>query len=245
MHDVQKVRVELGAASYDIFLGEELSSELCAFVKTQGFSRRALILSDEKVGKIYGEETADVLRAAGLDPVLYIVPAGEASKSLAMTDEVFTCAIEAGLDRRSPVFALGGGVVGDLAGFIAAAYMRGVPFVQLPTSLLAQVHANECRDLVVAGTSSTQLATERRSGSLNEATLERGVDVFVVGSGHKRTRSDIGVQASQRIMHGGALLVGQQSDAMQLISVRMRARDVHVRQAEVEVRRHAQCSQRL
>ena len=142
MHDVQKVRVELGAASYDIFLGEGLSPELCAFVKAQGFSRRALILSDENVGKIYGEETADVLRAAGLDPVLYSVPAGEASKSLAMADEVFTCAIEAGLDRRSPVFALGGGVVGDLAGFIAAAYMRGVPFVQLPTSLLAQVDSS-------------------------------------------------------------------------------------------------------
>ena len=113
------------------------------------------------------------------------------------------------------------------------------------TGLLAQIHTNERGDLIVAGASSAELAAQRRSGSLDEATLERGVDVFVVSSGHKRTRSDIGVQAGQRIMHVGALLVGQQSDAMQLISVRMRASDIHVCQAEVEVRRHAQCSQRL
>ena len=113
------------------------------------------------------------------------------------------------------------------------------------TSLLAQVHTDERGNLIVARTSCAELATQRRSGSLDEATLKCSVDVFVVGSGHKRARSDIGVQAGQRIMHVGALLVGQQPNAMQLISVRVRASDIHVRQAEVEVRRHAQCSQRL
>ena len=142
VRDVHKVRVELGAASYDIFLGSNLQSELTAFVKEQPFSHKALVVSDENVGKLYGERTLEALRAAGLKPELCLVPAGESSKSLAVADEIFTRAIELGLDRRSPVFALGGGVVGDLAGFIAATYMRGVPFVQLPTSLLAQVDSS-------------------------------------------------------------------------------------------------------
>ena len=139
---MHKVRVELGAASYDIFIGEDLLPEISDFVRAQNFSHKALVISDENVGKIYGERTLAALREAGLEPALHLVPAGEASKSLAVADEIFTHAIELGLDRRSPVFALGGGVVGDLAGFIAAAYMRGVPFVQLPTSLLAQVDSS-------------------------------------------------------------------------------------------------------
>ncbi len=142
MREAHKVRVELGAASYDIFLGEGLCPALSAFVKEQNFSRKALIISDENVGKIYGEGVAKALRETGLCSELHLVPAGEGSKSLAVADEIFTHAIELGLDRRSPIFALGGGVVGDLAGFIAAAYMRGVPFVQLPTSLLAQVDSS-------------------------------------------------------------------------------------------------------
>lgn len=142
VREMHKVRVELGAASYDIFIGEDLLPEISDFVRAQNFSHKALVISDENVGKIYGERTLAALREAGLEPALHLVPAGEASKSLAVADEIFTHAIELGLDRRSPVFALGGGVVGDLAGFIAAAYMRGVPFVQLPTSLLAQVDSS-------------------------------------------------------------------------------------------------------
>ena len=113
------------------------------------------------------------------------------------------------------------------------------------TRLLAQVHTDERGDLIVTGAAGAKLATQRCSGSLDEATLKRGVDVFIVSGGHKRTGGDICVKACQRVMHVGALLVGQQSNAMQLVSMRMRARDVHVRQAEVEVRRHAQCRQRL
>ena len=73
---------------------------------------------------------------------VYEIPAGESSKSMQMAEKLFTKCIETGMDRKSPVFALGGGVVGDLAGFVAASYMRGVPFVQVPTSLLAQVDSS-------------------------------------------------------------------------------------------------------
>ena len=138
----QKVRVELGKDSYEIIIGRNLQGELQEFVKGAGFSKKALLLTDSKVGKIYGEKVCSWLKAAGLEAALVTVPAGESSKSLAVAESVYTECIKAGLDRKSPVFALGGGVVGDLSGFIAATYMRGVPFVQLPTSLLAQVDSS-------------------------------------------------------------------------------------------------------
>ncbi len=139
---IQKVRVDLGAASYDIFLGNNLLPKLAAFIKAQNFSHKALIISDENVGKIYGKALLQTLRAAGLSPMLYLVAAGETSKTLATADAIFTYAIKNGIDRHSPIFSLGGGVIGDLAGFIAATYMRGVTFLQLPTSLLAQVDSS-------------------------------------------------------------------------------------------------------
>lgn len=136
------VRVALGKDSYDIVIGHGLAAQLSAFVKERDYSRQALIVTDTNVGPLYGEKTAETLRQAGLSPFIYTVPAGEPSKSLAVAEGIYTAVIEHGLDRKSPVFALGGGVVGDLAGFIASTYMRGVPFIQLPTSLLAQVDSS-------------------------------------------------------------------------------------------------------
>lgn len=143
MHEEKRrVRVELGKDSYDIVIGRGLKEEITSFVKGKGYSRKALVVTDTNVGPLYGERTVRLLERAGLSPFLYTVPAGEPSKSLAVAEDIYTRVIEHGLDRRSPVFALGGGVVGDLAGFIASTYMRGVPFLQLPTSLLAQVDSS-------------------------------------------------------------------------------------------------------
>lgn len=142
MQSVRKVRVDLGEKSYDILIGNHLEAELQQFIQQAGYSHRALLLSDTNVGPLYGRQVLDILEKAGLQTELYEIPAGESSKSLAEAEKIFTKAIEMGLDRKSPVFALGGGVVGDLAGFIAATYMRGVPFIQLPTSLLAQVDSS-------------------------------------------------------------------------------------------------------
>ena len=139
---MRKVRVELGEMSYDIVIGRNLKQELQAFIEQAGFSEKALLISDTNVGRLYGGQVLEVLRKAGLKAELFMVPAGESSKSLVQAEALYTRAIELGLDRRSAIFALGGGVVGDLAGFIAATYMRGVPFVQLPTSLLAQVDSS-------------------------------------------------------------------------------------------------------
>ena len=139
---MREVRVELPTNGYDILIGEGLEAEIASFFESGGFSSRALILSDTNVGKLYTEKIAELLKHAGKQPSILLVPAGESSKSLTEAERVYTKAIEVGLDRKSVIVALGGGVVGDLAGFIAATYMRGIPFVQIPTSLLAQVDSS-------------------------------------------------------------------------------------------------------
>lgn len=139
---MRKVRVELGPQSYDIFIGHDLTAEIQDFVSKAGFSQKALLVTDSNVGPLYAQKVKEILEGAGLQVAVAEVPAGESSKSLQVAETLYTKCIELGLDRKSPIFALGGGVVGDLAGFIAATYMRGVPFVQMPTSLLAQVDSS-------------------------------------------------------------------------------------------------------
>ena len=137
-----RVAVELGERSYPIVIGNSVDDELTAFVRQAGYSARGMIVTDANVGALHAGRIADALAHAGLYAEIVTIPAGESSKSLTQADRLFTRAIELGLDRRSPIIALGGGVVGDLAGFVAATYMRGVPFIQLPTSLLAQVDSS-------------------------------------------------------------------------------------------------------
>ena len=139
---MRKVPVKLGENSYDILMGHGLREEICSFLRERKYSRRSLLISDSNVAPLYGEAVLQTLREAGLEPEIYVAPAGEHSKSLAEAEKIYTRAIGFGLDRKSPILALGGGVVGDLAGFVAATYMRGVPFIQLPTSLLAQVDSS-------------------------------------------------------------------------------------------------------
>ena len=139
---MRRVRVDLGEKSYDIIIGYVIDRELVDFVKGAGYSRKALLVTDTNVGPLYAKQVQQLLAEAGLEAAVAQIPAGESSKTLTTANELFTRAIELGLDRKSPIFALGGGVVGDLAGFVAATYMRGVPFVQLPTSLLAQVDSS-------------------------------------------------------------------------------------------------------
>lgn len=136
------VPVELGKNSYDIYIGNGLEQQIRDFCQQAGFSGKGLIVTDTNVGPIYGQWLQDLLQQAGQQVEIYEIPAGESSKSMEMAEKLFTKCIETGMDRKSPVFALGGGVVGDLAGFVAASYMRGVPFVQVPTSLLAQVDSS-------------------------------------------------------------------------------------------------------
>ena len=100
------------------------------------------IVSDGQVGPLYAEQVSRVLRELSLKPRVKLVPAGEGSKSLGYAEELLGWLIDGGHDRTRPVVALGGGVVGDLAGFVASVYLRGVPLVMVPTSLLAMVDSS-------------------------------------------------------------------------------------------------------
>jgi 3-dehydroquinate synthase len=104
--------------------------------------KKVLVVADENTAFLFGKPAVASLQQAGFTVTLVVLPPGEASKSLTQADVLYAQAIVAGLDRNCPVLALGGGVVGDLAGFVAATYLRGVPFLQVPTTLLSQVDSS-------------------------------------------------------------------------------------------------------
>ena len=135
------VKVDLGAASYDIFIGTDNLSGVGEFIAKK-FTSKALLVTQEKIFDAHGKSLIDGLNAAGIAYTVATVPDGETSKSLHEAEKLFTRAIEFGLDRKSVVIALGGGVVGDLAGFIAATFLRGIGLIQIPTTLLSQVDSS-------------------------------------------------------------------------------------------------------
>ncbi|KKO51998.1 3-dehydroquinate synthase [Paenibacillus sp. DMB20] len=136
---MRTLQVELGERSYPIYIGPGLLSRLGELSSRHGISVKSphLIVTDDRVAPHYLERVERRLAEAGYATVSHIVPSGESSKSLAVYEDVMTTAIRGKLDRSSAVLALGGGVVGDLAGFVAATYMRGISFVQIPTTILA------------------------------------------------------------------------------------------------------------
>jgi len=138
----RRVRVALDERSYDIEMGFDTFPGLgAAVVRTTG-SRRAFVISVPPVARRYAAKVARSLRAAGLVVKRLEVKDGERSKSLAQARRLYDALLDARADRSSVVIALGGGVVGDLAGFVAATLFRGIPVVQVPTSLLAMVDSS-------------------------------------------------------------------------------------------------------
>ncbi len=103
------------------------------------FSERLFVITDSQVGALYTQSMQTLLESAGFQPYFFTVPAGEASKSFKYFQQIVDWLVEHKAERKEAILALGGGVVGDLAGFIASCYLRGVPFVQIPTTLLGQV----------------------------------------------------------------------------------------------------------
>jgi 3-dehydroquinate synthase len=136
------LNVDLGEKSYPIYIQNGLLAELPVLLKRLGLTDSCCIITDDNVNRLYGEQVCDSLRRADFHTTIYAVPAGESSKSLAQADLLYTKLLQDRADRNSIIIALGGGVVGDLAGFVAATFMRGVRFVQVPTTLLAQVDSS-------------------------------------------------------------------------------------------------------
>jgi len=139
---VAEVKVELPQGAYSIHISSGGINSVGRLIRDLGIQEKALVVSDEIVGALYGEAVIKSLQNSRFEVELICVPPGEKSKDMAVVMEIYNKAVGMGLDRRSPVIALGGGVVGDLAGFVAATYMRGVPFIQIPTTLLAMVDSS-------------------------------------------------------------------------------------------------------
>jgi 3-dehydroquinate synthase len=136
------VRVALGERSYDIVIGNGILPGLGERLKGFGFSTSLAVVSNPTVFGLYGATAMASLEKAGFAPFPILIPDGEAYKDFFWSYHILTELLKAGLDRKSCIVALGGGVIGDITGFAAATYMRGIDFVQAPTTLLGQVDSS-------------------------------------------------------------------------------------------------------
>ncbi len=134
---MDRLYVNLGENSYDICFTDSFANLTEELVKINA-PKKVLIVTDTNVENLYAKEVNDILTNAGYESDVYAFPAGEENKGMDAILGICGACVKNGLDRKSMIIALGGGVVGDMAGFAAAIYMRGIRFVQIPTTLLSQ-----------------------------------------------------------------------------------------------------------
>jgi len=144
MQRTQCDRIDVGLEdnSYPILIGQGTLSELGAALESISFARKVALVSNERVFTLHGATAKESLEACGFDVSVILIGDGEEFKTLATLSTVYDRLIDNEMDRSCGIIALGGGVVGDLAGYAASSYMRGVPCVQIPTTLLAQVDSS-------------------------------------------------------------------------------------------------------
>lgn len=139
---LETMTVPLGNRSYPIYIGADILATIGQRLLEINFPRRVAVVSNPTVGKIYGEIVERSLSAAGIDFLSIHIPDGEEFKTLRTLETIYDELIANNFDRGTGLIALGGGVIGDMVGFAAATFLRGVPFVQVPTTLLAQVDSS-------------------------------------------------------------------------------------------------------
>ena len=139
---MREIGVALGSKSYPVFIGAGLLSQTGRYLKERGFADRLVVITDSTVNRLYGRTLSRALEDDGFGVSTLEVPPGEEQKSLENAGLLYEQLTAVRAERTTPILALGGGVIGDLAGFVAATYQRGVPLVQLPTTLLAQVDSS-------------------------------------------------------------------------------------------------------
>ncbi len=135
------ITIDLGRRSYDVHVGPGLLDSLGDTIRPHSDASRITIVTDQNVARHYSIRAVESLEAAGFATKTITIPPGESSKSLSMAARLYDGLAERKRGRNDPIVALGGGVVGDLAGFVAATWMRGVPFIQCPTSTEAMIDA--------------------------------------------------------------------------------------------------------
>ena len=138
---MRELRVKVGKG-YNIFIEKGIMSSCGKYIKEVSSASKVCLVSDTNVYKIYGSIVEEQLKAVGYEVFTYVFEAGEGSKTTATVISMVEFMAENGLTRGDLVVALGGGVCGDMAGFASSIYLRGIDFVQIPTSLLAQVDSS-------------------------------------------------------------------------------------------------------
>lgn len=138
----EKITVNLAERSYPILIGAEILASIATHLDGIQFPRRVALVTNPKVYGLYGRIVVDSLHAAGYSIHEITVPDGEEYKTFETLEQIYDELIRHNFDRGSGLLALGGGVIGDMAGFAAATFLRGIPFVQVPTTLLAQVDSS-------------------------------------------------------------------------------------------------------
>lgn len=136
------VRVNLAERGYDIHIGQGLLADAGAFIAERCQASHVVVITDDNVDGLHADRVADHLVASGLEVNVMVVDAGEASKDVEVAADLWETMLQEGADRQTVVLAVGGGVVGDLAGWVAASYARGLAFFQAPTTLLSQVDSS-------------------------------------------------------------------------------------------------------
>jgi 3-dehydroquinate synthase len=139
---METLHVGLGERSYPIHIGEDILGEIGVELLAISFPKKIAVVTNPLVGGLYADVVLNSLRVEGFSPVRIDIPDGEEFKTLATVSTVYDALVATGFDRGCGLLALGGGVIGDLAGFVAATFLRGIPFVQIPTTLLAQVDSS-------------------------------------------------------------------------------------------------------
>ena len=139
---MQKLTVNLGDRSYEILVGAGLLSRAGEFLQRAGLRGKVAVVTNPTVAQLYLDTICEALAGAGFQTTPVLVPDGEENKNLKSLVSIYDRLIGDRFERRECILALGGGVIGDLAGFAAATYLRGVPYVQVPTTLLAQVDSS-------------------------------------------------------------------------------------------------------
>lgn len=139
---MESLTVGLGERSYPIWIGDGVLDRLAEALDAVDFPRRVAVVTNPTVFRLYGERVLRILEGGGYRPSVIELPDGEQFKTLQYLEKIYDGLLAGGYDRHSGLLALGGGVIGDMTGFAAATYVRGIPFAQIPTTLLSQVDSS-------------------------------------------------------------------------------------------------------
>ncbi len=209
--DKQIVPVDLGSRSYDIHIGADLFKHCADIIGKQLNGAKGLIIADEQVASHYADPLLEQLRSNGLDVALSTFPAGEPAKSLSNAEKLWQACAEHKIDRSSSLIALGGGVTGDLCGFVASCWMRGINFIQIPTSLLAMVDSS-----VGGKTGVNSAAGKNLIGAFKQPTAVI-IDPCLVQSMDKREyRAGLAEVLKYGVIYDEAFLAWQENNAAAL-----------------------------